>query len=55
MILAILGAVVSILILLNRLANAGINLGGLNPFLWYRRKKWRNQYEGNVFTRQMFP
>jgi len=33
MILAILGVVVTILILLNRLANEGIDLGGLNPQL----------------------
>jgi len=47
MIYAILGAIVSILILLNRLANAGIDLGGLNPFLWHRRKKWKDKLEGN--------
>ena len=33
-ILGVLGAVITILILLNRLAEAGIDLGGLNPFLW---------------------
>ena len=47
MILAILGFIVTILILLNRLANAGIDLGGLNPFLWHRRKKWKDKLEGN--------
>ncbi|MEE9310759.1 MAG: hypothetical protein V3U64_07030 [Cocleimonas sp.] len=47
MILAILGAIVTILILLNRLANAGIDLGGLNPFLWHRRKKWKDKLTGN--------
>ncbi len=47
MILAILGAIVTILILLNRLANAGIDLGGLNPFLWHRRKQWKDKLEGN--------
>jgi uncharacterized tellurite resistance protein B-like protein len=45
--LGILGAVVTILILLNRLAEAGIDLGGLNPFLWQRRKRWRDKLEGN--------
>ena len=47
MILAILGAIITILILLNRLAEAGIDLGGLNPFLWNRRRRWRKQYEGD--------
>ncbi len=46
-VLGLLGTVVTILVLLNRLADAGIDLGGLNPFLWSRRRKWRNQYEGN--------
>ena len=46
-ILGALGTIVTILILLNRLADAGIDLGGLNPYLWNRRRKWRNQYEGN--------
>lgn len=45
--LGILGPLVTILILLNRLAQAGIDLRGLNPFLWQRRRKWRKQYEGN--------
>ena len=46
-ILGVLATLVTILILLNRLAEAGIDLGGLNPFLWNRRRKWRNKYEGN--------
>ena len=46
-IFGLLGTIVTILILLNRLADAGIDLGGLNPFLWSRRRKWRKQYEGN--------
>lgn len=46
-VLGILAAVVTILILLHRLANAGIDLGGLNPFLWNRRRTWRKKYEGN--------
>lgn len=45
--LGILGTIVTILILLNRLADAGIDLGGLNPFLWARRRKWRKVYEGD--------
>lgn len=46
-ILGFLGTIVTILVLLNRLAENGIDLGGLNPFLWHRRRKWRNLYQGN--------
>lgn len=46
-ILGLLGSIVTILILLNRLAEAGIDLGGLNPFLWHRRRQWRKQYDGD--------
>ncbi len=50
-VLGLLGTIVTILVLLNRLAEMGIDLGGLNPFLWQRRRKWRKQYEGNpVYT-----
>jgi uncharacterized tellurite resistance protein B-like protein len=45
--LALLGAIVTILVLLSRLADAGISLGGLNPFLWRRRRAWRQKYEAN--------
>jgi len=47
MILGILGAIVTILVLLNRLAEAGIDLGGLNPFLWRRRRRWRKKLDAN--------
>lgn len=46
-VLGLLGSIVTILILLNRLADAGIDLGGLNPFLWHRRRQWRQKYEGD--------
>lgn len=46
-VLAIIGSLVTILILLSRLADAGIDLGGLNPFLWNRRRKWRKKHDGN--------
>jgi uncharacterized tellurite resistance protein B-like protein len=46
-ILGLLGAIVAILVLLYRLADAGIDLGGLNPFLWRRRRSWRQQFEAN--------
>ena len=45
--LALLGSIVTILILLKGLADAGISLGGLNPFLWRRRRAWRKKYEAN--------
>lgn len=45
--LALLGTVVTLLVLLSRLADAGISLGGLNPFLWRRRRAWRKKYEAN--------
>lgn len=45
-VLGLLGTIVTLLILLNRLADAGIDIGGLNPFLWHRRRKWRKTYEG---------
>ena len=46
-VLGLLGTIVTILILLNRLADAGIDLGGLNPFLWHRRRMWRKRLEGD--------
>ena len=46
-ILGVLGLIVSILILVNRLSDAGIDIGWLNPFAWKRRRAWRKKYEGN--------
>lgn len=46
-ILGLLGSVVTILWILHSLAEMGISLGGLNPFLWRRRRAWRNRYEAN--------
>ena len=49
--LGALGAVVTILVLLYRLADIGIDLGGLNPFAWRRRRAWRGRFEANpVFS-----
>ena len=45
--LGILGSVITILILLKRLADLGIDLAGLNPFLWQRRRQWRMKVQGN--------
>ena len=46
-ILGMLGTIVTILILLNRLAQSGIDLAGLNPFLWRRRTKWKQKMQGD--------
>lgn len=47
LIIGFLGSVVTILYLLHRLAEMGIDLGGLNPFLWRRRRKWTKLYHAN--------
>lgn len=46
-ILGILGSIITILWLLHRLAEMGVTLGGLNPFLWHRRRKWRKHHDAN--------
>lgn len=46
-IIGFLGSLVTVLWLLHRLAEMGIDLGGLNPFLWQRRRKWKKNYEAN--------
>lgn len=46
-VLGVLGAIVTILILLKRLSDAGLDIGWLNPFLWHRRRKWRQQVTGD--------
>ena len=46
-ILGALGLIVTILVLVNRLSDAGIDIGWLNPFSWRRRRAWRKKYEGN--------
>jgi uncharacterized tellurite resistance protein B-like protein len=46
-ILGFLGSVITVLWLLHRLGEMGIDLGGLNPFLWRRRRNWRKTYQTN--------
>ncbi len=46
-ILGVLGAIVTILILVNRLKDNGIDIGWLNPFAWKRRRAWRKQYHAD--------
>ena len=50
-IIGVLSLIVTILVLVNRLSDAGIDIGWLNPFTWRRRRAWRKKYEGNpVFS-----
>ncbi|MBT2771614.1 TerB family tellurite resistance protein [Halomonas sp. ISL-60] len=46
-ILGALGSIATILWVLYRFAELGVDLGGLNPFLWRRRRRWRKQYDAN--------
>jgi uncharacterized tellurite resistance protein B-like protein len=46
-VLGVLGAIITILILLKRLNQGGIDIGWLNPFAWKRRRKWANKYHAN--------
>ncbi len=50
-ILGALGLIVSILVLVNRLSRAGIDIGWLDPFKWSRRQKWKQSVNVNpVYT-----
>jgi hypothetical protein len=46
-VLSVLGVVVTILTLLNRLESSGIDIGWLNPFAWKRRRDWAKKYHAN--------
>ena len=46
-IIALLGAVATALWILHRLAEMGISLAGLNPFLWRRRRDWAQRYNAD--------
>jgi len=43
-VLGVLGSLISVLYLLDRM---GIDLGGLNPFFWRRRRAWAKKYQGD--------
>ena len=43
----ILGALTTIVTILYLLDRMGIDLGGLNPFYWRRRRAWAKKYEGD--------
>ena len=45
--IGLLGAIVTVLVLLKRLADAGIDLGGLNPFARRRKRAWQHKFEAN--------
>ncbi len=50
-ILGLLGTLVTLLILVKRLSDAGIDIGWLNPFAWHRRRSFRQQHDTNpAFT-----
>lgn len=50
-ILGLLGTIVTILVLIKRIDDAGIDIGWLNPFTWHHRRTWRKKYQGNpVFS-----
>ncbi|TLU67146.1 TerB family tellurite resistance protein [Thalassotalea litorea] len=46
-ILGVIGSIITILILINRLSEAGLDIGWLNPFSWHRRRKYRNNHDLN--------
>ncbi|MCF2858386.1 TerB family tellurite resistance protein [Pseudoalteromonas sp. SMS1] len=46
-ILGVLGALLTILFLLNRLSETGFDIGWLNPFSWHRRRKFRKHHDLN--------
>jgi len=46
-VLGALGVIVTILILLNRLSENGIDIGWLNPFAWKRRRDWAKKYHAS--------
>jgi tellurite resistance protein len=46
-ILGLLGVIVTILILVNRLQENGLDIGWLNPFSWHRRRTYRKQHDLN--------
>ena len=46
-IIGFLTSLLTVVILVNRLSDAGFSLVSLNPFLWRRRRRWRQMYEGH--------
>lgn len=46
-IIGTLATIITILILVNRLSDNGLDIGWLNPFAWKRRRDWSRQYHAN--------
>jgi len=46
-VLGALGIIVTLVILINRLSENGIDIGWLNPFAWKRRREWAKKYHAN--------
>jgi hypothetical protein len=46
-ILGALATIVTVLILVNRLSDSGLDIGWLNPFAWKRRREWDKKYHAN--------
>jgi uncharacterized tellurite resistance protein B-like protein len=46
-ILGALGMIVTILVLVNKLSDAGVDIGWLDPFKWKRRRRWRQAYHAD--------
>ena len=46
-ILGILGSIITILVLVNRISQTGVDLGRFNPFTWFRRSKWQKAYNAD--------
>jgi uncharacterized tellurite resistance protein B-like protein len=46
-IMGILGSIITILVLVNQLSRAGIDIAKFNPFSWYRRNKWQKKYHAD--------
>lgn len=42
--LALAGAIITILILVRSLGDAGISIDSFNPFAWYRKHQWLKKY-----------
>jgi uncharacterized tellurite resistance protein B-like protein len=47
--LEILGSIITILYLVDKFSQKGVNAGrlNLNPFAWYRSRKWQNKYHAD--------
>ncbi|MDH5629796.1 MAG: hypothetical protein OEY96_06535 [Gammaproteobacteria bacterium] len=46
-ILGVLGSIITILYLLSRIRDSGLDIGWLNPFAWKRRRDWAKRYHAN--------